>query len=182
MKKESLQKYIDNDLSYSGIARECKVSVSTIRYWMQIHNLSTLRARLPRKNIEFICENCNKPFRLPKLRIGAKFCGRICSSEYRRRLSSNRLSEGKLLSPTTVRKLMLEFEENRCGICLNDKWNGIPIPLVVDHIDGNSENNYKTNLRLICNNCDAQLPTYKSKNKGNGRHLRRERYKEGKSF
>ncbi len=38
------------------------------------------------------------------------------------------------------------------------------------------------NLSLICSNCDANLPTYKSKNKGNGRHYRRIKYKEGKSY
>jgi len=38
------------------------------------------------------------------------------------------------------------------------------------------------NLRLVCGNCDMLLPTYKSKNKGNGRHNRRKRYAEGKSY
>ena len=50
------------------------------------------------------------------------------------------------------------------------------------HIDGNSDNNALVNLRLVCGNCDMQLPTYKSKNRGNGRHNRRKRYSEGKSF
>jgi len=46
----------------------------------------------------------------------------------------------------------------------------------MDYIDGNPENNDLKNLRMICPNCDAQLPTYKSKNKGKGRHFRRVRY------
>ena len=45
----------------------------------------------------------------------------------------------------------------------------------MDHIDGNSENNRLDNLRLICSNCDMQLPTYKAKNKGKGR---KDRYKD----
>ena len=52
----------------------------------------------------------------------------------------------------------------------------------MDHIDGNSDNNILSNLRLVCGNCDMQLPTYKSKNKGNGRYYRRLRYKNKKSF
>lgn len=59
---------------------------------------------------------------------------------------------------------------------------GNQIPLEVEHKDGNSENNSLINLCLLCPNCHAQTPTYKSKNKGNGRHSRRQRYKDGKSY
>lgn len=52
----------------------------------------------------------------------------------------------------------------------------------MDHIDGDSGNSARENLRLICLNCDGLLPTFKNRNKGKGRHARRERYKEGKSF
>ena len=55
-------------------------------------------------------------------------------------------------------------------------------PLVIDHIDGNSENNNLSNLRVICPNCDSLTSTYKGLNKGNGRAYRRKRYKEGKSY
>lgn len=47
------------------------------------------------------------------------------------------------------------------------------IPLELDHIDGDHENNVEGNLRLICPNCHAQTPTYKNKNKGRGRESRR---------
>jgi len=36
----------------------------------------------------------------------------------------------------------------------------------MDHIDGNTENNAKENLRLLCCNCHALTPTYKGKNIG----------------
>lgn len=36
----------------------------------------------------------------------------------------------------------------------------------MDHIDGNTENNDKSNLRLLCCNCHALTPTYKGKNIG----------------
>lgn len=80
------------------------------------------------------------------------------------------------------RRFLLRTCPHQCEICKETQWQGQPIPLIMDHIDGDSTNNIRSNFRLVCPNCDAQLPTYKAKNKGKGRHSRRERYKEGKSF
>ena len=44
-----------------------------------------------------------------------------------------------------------------------------------------NKNNNLDNLRLICPNCDALLPTFAGRNRGNGRVYRRLRYAEGKS-
>jgi hypothetical protein len=59
---------------------------------------------------------------------------------------------------------------------------GQELVLIVDHIDGDSTNNQRDNLRLLCPNCDSQLPTFKARNRGQGRAWRRLRYAEGKSF
>lgn len=63
-----------------------------------------------------------------------------------------------------------------CSICNNEEWMDKPIPLELDHIDGDHTNNERDNLRLICPNCHAQTKTYKGRNKGNGRKWRRDRY------
>ncbi len=83
----------------------------------------------------------------------------------------------------SLRPFILEEQNSKCAICgIEPIWNGKPMPFILDHIDGNSSNNSRENLRMICSNCDSQLGTYKSRNRGKGRHYRRQRYKEGKSY
>ena len=65
----------------------------------------------------------------------------------------------------TVRKYLIEKYGRKCSVCGITEWMGKEVPLVVDHIDGNAENCSVDNFRLVCGNCDMQLPTHKSKNK-----------------
>lgn len=59
---------------------------------------------------------------------------------------------------------------------------GKDIPLIVDHIDGNPGNNYPDNMRMICPNCDAQLPTYMGRNRKNSMKTGRERRRKTNSI
>lgn len=51
-----------------------------------------------------------------------------------------------------------------CSNCSGTEWLGQPIPLELDHIDGNNADNQFHNLRLLCPNCHALTPTYRGKN------------------
>jgi hypothetical protein len=45
-------------------------------------------------------------------------------------------------------------------------WNGKPLKPILDHIEGNNSDNRPKMLRLLCPNCDSQLPTRGGANKG----------------
>ena len=47
---------------------------------------------------------------------------------------------------------------------LQNSYMDEPIPLELDHIDGNSDNNSRSNLRMICPICHARTPTYRGRN------------------
>lgn len=70
---------------------------------------------------------------------------------------------------------------HQCSECKLTEWREQPIPLELDHIDGNCENNSRDNLRLICPNCHAQTPTYRGKNIGKF-VTKRSEYHKGRRF
>lgn len=124
------------------------------------------------------CIICNNSLK----RNSTKFCSKSCESEFKIRISTKKILNGESVSATTQRRILRKIKEHRCEICNNSTWMNKPIPLILDHIDGNSYNNLMENLRFVCGNCDSQLPTYKNKNKGNGRHERMKRYRDGRSY
>lgn len=65
---------------------------------------------------------------------------------------------------TKLRLIKLGIFSNKCNTCSITDWNGKPLSLHLDHIDGNPRNNLISNLRLLCPNCHSQTDTYCGKN------------------
>lgn len=67
-------------------------------------------------------------------------------------------SRGSNLKPHLIKE-----RGHKCEECELTDWRGFPIPIELDHIDGDKTNNHIENLRLLCSNCHALTPTYKNR-------------------
>jgi len=184
-KKEDLEKMvIEDNKTYKEIGEIYKVSGVYIRK-LCIKLGIKIPDRAKRKNPNnkskirkiYFCNYCGKEtYKMSK--AIPKFCSRKCNGLYVTKNNieywlKNQEKFGNILmnhSHGYVKKYLLEEQNSKCDICkIPDIWNNKKMILILDHIDGDASNNRKNNLRLICHNCDSQLPTYKSKNKKSSR-------------
>lgn len=70
-----------------------------------------------------------------------------------------------------VKTYLFRIYNSKCSKCGWSKINPYThkIPLEVEHIDGNYENNRPENVTLLCPNCHSLTATYRGANKGHGR-------------
>lgn len=127
------------------------------------------------------CLNCETKLN----RKGSKYCNQKCDTEYKFKLLVEKIESGDTsISSKLCKKYLIHKHGNKCmkcGWCEVNSMSG-NVPIELEHKDGDSTNNSLDNLELLCPNCHSLTPTYKALNIGNGRHKRRERYRNGKSF
>jgi len=132
-------------------------------------------ARRVRISIGHVCESCGETWHRES---GSR--SRVCK-KCRKPCVRNKPVE-QCGNNRARRRALIRERGHRCETCRRTTWRGQPITIELEHVNGNSEDNEKGNLQLICPNCHSQTPTYKGRNRGNGRYLRRQRYREGKSW
>jgi Zn finger protein HypA/HybF involved in hydrogenase expression len=131
-----------------------------------------------REKLEKQCLYCNK--KIPNRNV---YCSNKCQGDYKTKLIFENIEKGdKTLYVNNYRNYLILKYGEKCMDCgwgeINPITNKVPIQL--EHIDGNSENNSLENLKILCPNCHSLTPTFGALNKGNGRELRRIKRQEKK--
>lgn len=129
-----------------------------------------------------ICKYCQKPFNFLPSRSTGTYCSNKCQQKFKfLTITIPRIEQGLVNHHNTLKRFLIYKYNEICSICKNtNQWNNLPLSLHVDHIDGNSDNNFPSNLRLLCPNCHSQQPTTKNRIKKNtkrNKYLRK--YKNG---
>jgi endogenous inhibitor of DNA gyrase (YacG/DUF329 family) len=175
-KAERIQKYNEN-------SRSCGICGGKIPYEKRMNNFCSQTCAAIYRNAKkekptHPCKFCGKKIQNYKKN---DFCSQRCFHEniwesMKIFFEENGFWENcnsERTSRTNYKRYLLEKRGHKCEICGLEEWMGQPMPLILDHVDGNAENCELNNLRLVCGNCDMQLSTYKGRNKGNGREWRR---------
>ena len=176
--KDTLNKWINIDkLSYIEIGRRLECSIAYIKKYalklgipLPIRNTNKTPSWNKGKH-KYNCINCGKS--IPSKGVFRKYCSIKCQKEYESAekykdyLNNQDRYSGIEINYNWLKPIILKEQDNKCSICgMEPIWNGKEIHFILDHIDGDATNNTRTNLRLICPNCDSQLDTYKARNIG----------------
>ena len=140
------------------------------------HKKEITTKRVKKIKVDKFCPSCYIP-------VKGVYCSTHCRHTFNHTTRINNwLNHNVYPGKANIKKYLVATYGNECACCKIVEWNNKSIVLELEHKDGNSENNTPDNLCLICPNCHSQTDTFKGKNRGNGRHARRIRYAEGKSF
>lgn len=131
------------------------------------------------------CKNCNKEIEFNEKRY-KKYCNRKCSMEFAEKIKIAIVMSSDIIpfSQAIIKKYLIKIYGEKCMKCGWNERHTITnkVPIEMNHKDGNSRNHRLDNLELLCPNHHSLTLNYRALNKGNGRHKRMQRWKDGKSF
>lgn len=133
--------------------------------------------------MESTCIQCGGKPKRPTYR----YCSNKCQLDSQYRAYIEKWQKGEVdggrgvrtrnLSEHVKRYLREKYGEkcSKCGWCERHPVTN-RIPLEVDHLDGDAENNNEANLLLLCPNCHSLTPGFRNLNIGKGRSWRKQKY------
>ena len=135
-----------------------------------------------KKVIKSKCLNCGKKLISKRIK---KYCNNKCQGELKSKSivkkaflaieNNNNIFKSIDVESRWKKKYLIEKHGNKC---MNCDWCEVHpitgnIPIQLNHIDGDSDNNKLNNLELLCPNCHSLTFNYGNLNKGNGRNERK---------
>mgnify|MGYP000917313318 CR=1 FL=1 len=137
-----------------------------------------MTAGLKNKTNAIFCAFCRKSI-TPSRNSKGKYCSVRCQQSFQRDVYIESWKRGEVSGfsgasqvSSYIYSYLFNVQNEACLICKRKSWMDQPIPLELDHIDGNFFNTTPKNVRLICATCHAITPTYKGRNRGSGKYLR----------
>ena|SRR5476649_3075643 len=125
----------------------------------------------PKKLRPFCMNNCGN-----RVKKGAfVYCSFSCQHAFRRSSTLAIWKAGELPPRNNINSVVRNYLIRKHGEqCQRCGWNERNVrtgrvPLEVEHIDGNWQNNNEDNLEVLCPNCHSLTPTFRALNRGNGR-------------
>ncbi len=103
-----------------------------------------------------------------------KYCSGACQQDYQFKLRCLEIEAGRyrvVSNNRVIRRYLVAKIGERCTGCGWNKRHEVTgrVPVEVEHIDGNWQNNALSNLTLLCPNCHSLTHTFRGLNKGRGR-------------
>lgn len=176
-KKIHEESYVNRQKSYLNNPTLCSFCSEALPYTKRRNKYCNSSCSAKSRNKRRVYKKFHKPKFCLNCGISVPtrnlYCSNVCHQAYKwEYLKAETIIHPMKATPRNLKRVLLEDRGSICENCGNTEWMGFPIPLDLDHINGNPFDHHFSNLRLLCLNCHGLTSTFKAKNKGKGRKSR----------